>query len=263
MAPRLIDLSRLNERQMDELCRRMKRDKGAMKPRFRTEPADEDVFMPLSEGIARESRGIERIESYFKATKARKPGNDNEERSRDHYSYYLGFLFETSVQMAILDFARENPDVFSVLRDKCGVLESGAIYSADSRGNMVFFAQADGGRTLRTLAEIDLVGELHDISGTVPVIFEITLMNARHRDFKLKRKAELLEEIYGRKPYFCIVRPAYGGEEEGAHVRLGSERGVWREILVPRNDALRSLARRLLNEEKVPGGKLGETALGA
>lgn len=265
MAPRLIDLSRLSEKQLNDLSRHMRKDKhGLKKPEYRPEPADVRVFIPLAKEIARKSCQLDRIEDNFKASKFRHFESIRGDGFRSHLSYYLGFLFETSVQMAVMDFSRENPELLTIMHDRCGMLGDGTIFSADSRGSAIFYKQADNGRTLQTYAEIDMVGELHENNGVVPVIFEATLMNGHHRDFKLKRKADLLEEIYGKRPYFCVVRPAYDGEETGAHIQLGNDRGVWRDILIPRNDALRSLAMRLLNEEhEAVACKREETAYGA
>lgn len=250
MAARVIDISRMSEKQLAEISRRMRKDRSFRRSlAYRTEAVDERVFTPLAEAIAKDGCELDMIEKNFRATKFRHFEEMRGDGFKSHISYYLGFIFETAVQMSILRFSQENPELVTVLRNTGGALESGCQYSVDSRGSAVFFRPADNGRALQTIAEIDLVGEIREMAGVVPVIFEITLMNGYRKDFKNKRKSELLEEIYGRKPYFCVVRPAYNGEEPGVSLEFNIERGIWRNILIPRNDAIRALASRLLDEE--------------
>jgi hypothetical protein len=250
MAARVIDISRMSEKQLAEISRRMRRDRNYKRSlAYRAEPVDTRVFAPLAEAIAKDGCELDRIEKNFRATKFRHFEDIRGDGYKSHISYYLGFLFETAVQMSILRFSQENPELMSVLRNTGGALSCGQQYSVDSRGSAVFFRPADNGRVMQSIAEIDLVGEIHEMGSVVPVIFEITLMNAHRKDFKNKRKSELLEEMYGRKPYFCVIRPAYNGEETGVSIEFSAERGVWRNMLTPRNDAIRALASRLLDEE--------------
>jgi hypothetical protein len=250
MAARVIDISRMSEKQIAEMSRRMRRDKDFKRSlAYRAEAVDERVFAPLAEAIAKDGSRLDMIEKNFRATKFRHFENIRGDGFKSHISYYLGFLFETAVQMSILRFSQENPELLTVLRNTGGIMEHGQMFSVDSRGSAVFFRDADNGRAKQTIAEIDLVGEIHEMGGIVPVIFEITLMNGHRKDFKNKRKSELLEEMYGRKPYFCVVRPAYNEEETGVSIEFSAERGVWRNILTPRNDAIRALAARLLEQE--------------
>jgi len=265
MGARAIDLSRMSEKQLDELSRRMRKHRhDAHRPAYRAEPVDETVFTPLAEAIAKDGCRLDQIENNFRSTKFRHFQSIRGDGFKSHISYYLGFLFETAVQMSILRFSQENPELMSVLRETSGVLEDGRRYSVDSRGSAVFYRPADNGRTMQTVAEIDLVGEIRENGAVVPVIFEITLMNGHRKDFKSKRKAELLGELYGRKPYFCVIRPAYNNEEPGASLQFSPERGIWRDLLLPRNDAIRALASRLLDEEHATNNADSrESAMGA
>jgi len=250
MAARVIDLSRLSEKQLCELGRHIGRNRhGAGKPEFRHEPADENLFVPLAKAIAKEECGIDRVEEKFRATKFRNFEHIRGSGYRGHLSYYLGFLFETAVQLSILRFSQENPELLTVLRERSGELSGGRHYSVDSRGSAVFHRPVDNGRTLQTIAEIDMVGELHEGCDVFPVIFEITLMNDRRKDFNIRRKSELIEEIYGRKPYFCVISPAYEEEVPGVTLQFSVDRGAWRDMRVPRNDGIRALASRLFDEE--------------
>ncbi|MCI0503335.1 hypothetical protein L0Y65_01335 [Candidatus Micrarchaeota archaeon] len=250
MAARLIDISRLSGKQLDELARTMKKHRhDDYKPAFRTEPADRMVFAPLAEAIARDGCRVEEIEKNFRATKFRNFERMRSGGEKSHLSYYLGFLFETAVQMSILRFSQENPELLSVLRNTSGELDGGRRFMTDSRGSAVFYKPTGSGRTTRMIAEIDLVGEIHDSGDTAPAIFEITLMNGCRKNFKSRRKGELLGELYGRKPYFCVIRPAYNDEKPGASIQFSRERGFWRDLLVPRNEAIREIALRLIEEE--------------
>ncbi len=252
MGARMIDVSRLSERQLCEVSRRMGRKGGHARLAYRPEPVDDSVFAPLCESIARDGCRLDAIEENFRASRLRRFDAMRHDGFRSHFSYYLGFLFETAIQMSILKFSQEIPESFRVVRDVSGELRGGARYEVDSRGSALFYRPADNGRSMKTLAEIDLVGEIRDGAAVIPVMFEITLMNGSRKDFKSRRKAALLEEIYGRKPYFCVIRPAYDDEEPGSHIRFRPERGVWRDILIPRNDSIRALASRLLEEERAP-----------
>jgi hypothetical protein len=250
MAARVIDISRMSEKQLSEISRRMRRNSHFRNSTaYRAEPVDERVFAPLADTIAKDGCRLDRIEENFRATKFRHFENIRGDGFRSHISYYLGFLFETAVQMSILRFSQENPELITVLRDTSGTLSGGRYFSVDSRGSAVFYRPADNGRAMQTIAEIDLVGEIREMGSVVPVIFEITLMNDHRKDFKIRRKSELLEELYGHKPYFCVVRPAYTDEVPGVSLQFSAERGVWRDMLTPRNDAIRALASRLLDEE--------------
>lgn len=265
MGARLIDISRMSERQLSEFSHHLRRKmREGYAPNYRPEPADRTVFAPLAEAIARDGLGIDEIEVNFRATKLRHFEAIRGGGLKGHMGYYLGFLFETAIQMSILKFAQENPGLMVVLRDTSGVFDDGRRFNVDSRGTATFYMPADNGRATRTIAEIDLVGEIHENGSIVPVIFEITLMNGHRKDFKSRRKTELLEELYGRRPYFCVVRPAYNSEEPGSSIHFSPERGVWRDLLIPRNDAIRALASRLLSEEhSAKAAEVAETAMGA
>ncbi len=242
MAARMIDLSRLSQKQLDELAWQVRH--GKHKPRFREDAADRMVFAPLAESISGWKCPEAELECAFRSGMNRRHWNGS--RDSGAMSHYLGFLFETYVQLAMLKFAGENPGLISILRDSFGTVGDSCRYSADSCGTAVFTRHHKG--LLKPFAEIDTIAEISSGPWLVPAIFEITLMNGERKDFKARRKSRLVEEMYGRRPYFCIVRPAYRDEETGLRLKLDVKKGAYREILVEQNMDVRRLAERLARE---------------
>ncbi len=244
MAARVIDASRFDDRQYFDFVRDMKKpDNGRRwQPRFSRERIDEELFGPLAERIIRGGTKMEDAEKTFRSSvyhfeRARGSGLEV------HFANYIGFLFETAIQLAILDFARDNPGVLSVLTNLSGELRSGYSYTINSRGSATFINPRGA-----SAAEIDAIGEYRDGPGIVPVMFEITLMKWKRR-YNSRKKMKLVEGMRGCEPSFCIIRQAGREEMPGAYLRTHPGRGTWRDVLVPRNDALPPLADKLMREE--------------
>ncbi len=165
-----------------------------------------------------------------------------------------GFLMECYVKWSLSRYSEERPFLFTLNSSSEGTLSNGHRYFTGPGWNVTVINPAER-RGRRRITEIDAIGEYHDGTEILPIIFEIKsskcLDDSKLRLLTvLRKRIEVVQEMYDAEPYVCVVRPVWEGESPG--FRKESHPGIkdLRYMLMPPAPHFREIARML--EEGFP-----------
>ncbi len=168
--------------------------------------------------------------------------------------YAAGFLMEWYVKWSLFRFSADRQYLFTLNSSSNGILGNGTIYRTGPGWN-VSFIRPDEPPGRRAITEIDIIGEYHEGDVMKPIIFEIKSSKCLDENkirllSAIRRRIELVSEIYHTEPYVCVVRPVWIGEDPGFRTEDYPGISELRYVLTPPAPHLRELAKLL--EEGFP-----------